>query len=223
MTVYKGTYQDKFGTKEIEITNDFKSISFRLDGFNFISGHFDDFWLEDHDRFTTEQLRRFTFISIDIYQSDKKVYELRDFILSFTVPVTILNSKTKQATNSNLFIKLDIGSNDKETEIHLKIVFNDKVFLGTSGLFEGAADQINKQINGEFIVKNCFWCLYSDYGVYGQELAGSMLCFLKYKDKYVDVKDKDAYRELPSDIPSVQEIYYCDSFEPRKTGTGYRG
>ncbi|MFN7600075.1 MAG: DUF6304 family protein, partial [Bacteroidota bacterium] len=115
MTVYKGTYQDKFGTKEIKITNDFKDISFRLDDFNFIGRHFDDFKLDDHHNFTPEQLKRFTFKPIDIYPTDKKVYELRDFILSFTVPVTILNLKTEQTTNSNLFIKLDINSIDNET------------------------------------------------------------------------------------------------------------
>jgi hypothetical protein len=220
---YKGTYQDKFGTEEINIINDFKSISFKLGDFNFISRHFDDFFLDGYGTFTPEQLKRFIFKPIDIYQSDEKVYELKNFILSFTIPVTTFNLKTKQATNSNLSIKLDIKSVDNETQIFLKIVYNDREFSGTSSLFEIAADQINKQIDGEFIIKNCFWCLYSDYSVYGQGLAGSMLCFLKYKDKYLKVKDKDEYMELPNDIPSVQEIYYCDSFEPRKPGTGYRG
>jgi hypothetical protein len=220
---YKGTYQDKFGIEEITIINDFKDISFKLADFNFVGRHFDDFELEGYDNFTPEQVKRFTFKPIDIYQSDKKVYELKNFILSFSIPVTALNLKTKQTTNSNLFIKLDINTVDNDTRIFLKIVYNSKEFLGTSSLFEGAADQINRQIDGEFVIKNCFWCLYSDYGVAGQGLAGSMSCFLKYKDEYLQIKGKDEYMELPDDTPRVQEIYSCDSFEPRKPGTGYRG
>jgi hypothetical protein len=220
---YKGTYQDKFGTEEINIINDFKDISFKVGEFNFVGRNFDDFELDGYDNFTPEQLKRFTFKPIDIYQSDKKVNELKNFILAFTIPVTILNLKTERTIKSDLFIKLDINTVDNDTKIFLKIVYNGKEFSATSSLFEGAADQINKQIDGEFVIKNCFWCLYSDYSVYGQGLAGSMLCFLKYKDRYLEVKDKDEYMELPNDIPSIQEIYYCDSFEPRKPGTGYRG
>jgi hypothetical protein len=220
---YKGTYQDKFGTEEISIINDFKDISFKLGEFNFVSRNFDDFELDGYDNFTPEQLKRFTFKPIDIYQSYKKVNELKDFTLAFAIPVSVLNLKTKRTIKSDLFIKLDINTVDNDTKIFLKIIYNGKEFSATSSLFEGAADQINKQIEGEFVIKNCFWCLYSDYSVYGQGLAGSMLCFLKYKDKYLKVKDKDEYMELPNDIPSIQEIYYCDSFEPRKPGTGYRG
>lgn len=220
---YKGTYQDSFGIEEVTIANDFTDISFKLGDFNFVGRHFDDFELNDYENFSAEQLKRFTFKSINIYQSDKKSYELKDFILSFTIPVTILNLETKQTTSSNLFIKLDINSIDNDTKIFLKIVYNDQEYSGTSSVFEGAADQINKQINGEFTIKNCFWCLYSDYSVYGQGLAGSMLCFLKYKDQYLKVQSKDDYMELPNDVPLIQEIYTCDSFDPRKSGTGYRG
>jgi hypothetical protein len=220
---YKGTYQDQFGTEEVTIINDFEEISFKLGDFNFVGRHFDDFELDGYENFTPKQLERFTFTPIDIYQTDKKAYLLKNFVLAFTIPTTILNLKNKVTINSALFIKLDIHTVDNDSRIFLKIVYNGVDFSATSSLFEGAADQINKQISGEFVVKNCFWCLYSDYSVYGQGLAGSMFCFLKYKDEYLKVKDKDEYMKLPNDIPSVQEIYYCDSFEPRKMGTGYRG
>lgn len=224
MTVeYKGTYQDKFGTEEITIINDFKDISFKLGDFNFKGRNFDDFELDDYEKFTPEQLKRFIFKSYNVYQSDKKIYELKNFILSFSIPVTILDLETKQTSNSALFIKLDISTVDNDTRIFLKLVYNNKEFLGTSSLFEGAAEQLNKKIDGKFIIKNCFWCLYSDYSVYGQGLAGSMLCFLNYKNEYLKVKCKDEYMELPTNIPMVQEIYYCDSFEPRRPRTGYRG
>ena len=220
---YKGTYQDKFGTEETTVFNDFKEISFKLGDFNFVSNHFDDFKLHGYENFAPEQLSRFTFSPIDIYQSDEKSYELKDFILSFTVPVTILNLSTKHTSNSNLFIRLDNNRVDRFTEIFLEVVYDGKKFSASSELFEIAADHINKQINGEFVIKNCFWCLYSDYSVSGQSLAGSMLCFLKYEKEYLNVKTKDEYMDLPNDIPVVQEIYYCNSYEPRKSGTGYRG
>ncbi len=220
---YKGTYQDSFGIEDVTIVNDFKDISFKLGDFTFVGRHFDDFELDGYENFSAEQLKRFTFKPIDIYQSDKKAYELKNFVLSFTIPVTILNLVTKKTDSSNLFIKLDIKEVDNDTKIYLKIVYNDQEYFGISSVFEGAADQINKQINGEFTIKNCFWCLYSDYSVVGQGLAGSMLCFLKYKDQYLKVRSKDDYMEINDDVPLVQEIYSCDSFVPRKSGTGYRG
>ncbi len=220
---YKGTYQDRFGIEEVTIVNEFNAISFKLGEFNFVGRYFDDFELNGYDNFTPEQLIRFTFKPINKYQSDKKAYELKNFSLSFTIPVTILNLQTKQTTISKLFTNLDINSIDKDTKIFLKIIYNGKEYSGTSSLFEGAADQINRQIQGEFTIKNCFWCLYSDYSVYGQGLVGSMLCFLKYKDQYLLVQNKDEYMELPNDVPLVQEIYRCDSFEKRTSGTGYRG
>jgi len=220
---YIGTYQDKFGIEVIKVLNDFDVISFKLGNLRFTSRYFDDFELEDYQSFTPEQLERFSLKPVDIYGSDEKVFELKNFNLSFSIPVTILNRKTEQTTNSELYIKLTIKMVDDDTRIFLKISNNGKEFSATSSLFEGAADQINKQIDGQFVIKNCFWCLYSDYSVYGQGLVGSMLCFLKHKDQYLKVKDKEEYMELPNDVPRVQEIYFCNSFEPRKPGTGYRG
>jgi hypothetical protein len=220
---YRGTYQDHIGIEEVIIKNDFNDISFKLGNFNFVGNYFDDFELEGYENFTPEQLNRFTLKPIDIYESDKKRYELKNYILSFSFPVDILNLETKQTSSSNLFIKLDINSVDNDTRIFLKIVYNDQEYSGISVVFEGAADQTNKQINGKFIIKNCYWCLYSDYSVYGQGLVGPMFCFLKYKDQYLKVRNKGEYMELPDDIPLVQEIYSCDSFAPRKPGTGYRG
>lgn len=220
---YKATYQDNFGTEETEIYNDFKDISFKVGDLTFVGKHFDDFELKDFEKYRPEQLKRFKFKPIDIYQTNKKAYELKDFILTFSVPVVLLSLENKQTFCSNIFIKLSINSLDNHTEIFLKLVHNDKEYSGASSIFEGAAYQINEQINGEFTIKNCFWCSYSDYSVYGQELAGSMYCFLKYKDRYLNVRTKGDYMELPKDVPRVQEIYSCDSFDSRKPQTGYRG
>lgn len=224
MTVkYKGIYQDGFGIDEVVIVNDFNSISFKLGDFNFVGRYFDDFELEGYESFTPEQLKRFTFKPVDVYQSDKKVYELKNFSLSFNVPVTVLELKTKQTAQSNLFINLHINFIDNETKICLRISYNGQEYAGAGSLFELAANQINNQIKGEFTIKNCFWCLYADYSVFGQGLAGSMLCFLQHKEQYLKVQNKPEYMELPDDLPLVQEIYSCDAFEPRKSGTGYRG
>jgi hypothetical protein len=220
---YIGTYQDSNGIEEVTIINNFKNISFRLGEFNFVGRYFDDFELIGYDNFTLEQLKRFTFRTVNIYKSERIGFELINFILTFSIPITILNLETKQLIPTSLLIKLNINSKDNDTKIILKLIYNDMEYSGTSSLFEGAAQQINEQIKGEFTIKNCFWCLYSDYSVYGQGLAGSMLCFLKFKDQYLKVKNKDDYMEMPTDVPLIQEIYSCDSFETRKPGTGYRG
>jgi len=220
---YTGTYQDKFGIEVIKIFNDFDVISFKLGIYKFTTSYFDNFQLDDYQSYNPKQLQRFTLKPVDIYESDEKIYELKDFDLSFSIPVTILNRKTEKTTNSKLYIKLAIRMVDDDNRISLNISINGNEFSATSSIFEGAADQINKQIDDEFVIKNCYWCLYSDYSVSGQAIAGSMLCFLEHKDQYLKVKNKADYMDLPNDIPRVQEIYSCESFQPRKLGTGYRG
>jgi hypothetical protein len=221
---YEGTYQDRFGTAKIKVLNDFKEISFRLGEFNFFCGNsFDDFELSNHDKFSKESLERFTFKTWNVYQSERKIFTLKNFILYFSVPVTLLNFKKEYISMSLLHIKIDIQENEWENTISLTISHNDNEYSGKSDLFEVAAWQINKQVEGKFIIKSCFWCLYSDYGVAGQGMTGLLQCFLTYKDKYLKVKRKDQYMKLPIGTPVVQEIYSCDSFEPRKKGIGYRG
>lgn len=220
---YYGTYQDKFGIEEIILYNDFKFFSFKIDNFSFIGSHLDGLELEGYDSYIKDQLKRFTFKPTKFDNSEEIAYELKDFVIDFAVPVTIINLKTKKTYPSNLQMKVEVSSDDCKTGISLTINNENKTHVGISGDFEGAAIQLNKQINGEFTIKSCFWCLYSDYWVAGNSFFGSMMCFVKHKDKYLNIKGKHEYIELPNDTPFVQEIYHCDSFEIRKPGTGYRG
>ena len=221
---YSGTYTDKFGTERIVVKNDFKNISFKIGDYKFVSHGFDDFELENYKNYTSEELERFTFRPLDIYNSTNKFYELRDFDICFVVPVVAFRPKNNNSFDATLEIKMIVRSTTSgDSRINLKLNTGQKEYSAESGVFEIAANQINKEINGDFILKNCFWCLYSDYSVYGQGSVGSMICYVKHKDQYLKVKTKDEYMDLPTDNPFVQEIYYYDSFEPRRPEIGYRG
>ncbi len=96
--------------------------------------------------------------------------------------------------------------------------------LSWTRVFEDELLEIQKQLPSGTCMRACINCLYSDYSPYGHGLFGSMMCFRNLKTEYLRVKSKsdfwgvhDRYEEM------VQETYFCDEFEPRTPGTGYRG
>lgn len=220
--IYKATFTDKVGTEEIILKNDFNELSFEIDEV-LISANCMYFEVEDYHNYTPEQLKRFILEPVDIFDSVEKSYELKDYTLSFTVPVTIYDFQEKENLSAELLVILAMKLVANDTRLTLMINKDDQEFTVTSFDFESAGFLLNEKISKLFTIKNCFWCSFSDYSIYGNQLFGSLRCFLKYKDQYLKVKTKDDYMDLPNDTPSVQEIYTCESFETRKKGTGYRG
>lgn len=119
----------------------------------------------------------------------------------------------------------DRGFLDKEA-LNLTLSYNNKVISGSgnSGWFEDELNEIQKQLPEGDYMKVCINCAYSDYSPYGHGTFGGMMCFKNVKEEYLKVKTKDEFWSVHDNFDKlVQETYYCDEFELRKPGTGYRG
>ena len=124
-----------------------------------------------------------------------------------------------------------MNSSDESTKkknTDLKFTFfldHDRFETDASGYFETGLDRIKKHYQDKLHFKNCYGCMYGDYSYAGNAMFGSMCCFRKNKPAYIVVSSKLDYERLfPEGCESgFQEIYYCDEFEIRKKGVGYRG
>jgi len=227
---YKGLYKDSFGTLEIEIENDFNMLSMELDGVEFRGPEFADICIVDKSKYSDTQLKRFTFLSMSVYQTNIIVESLCNCSFETVVPQVIIDKLNHSEFYADLMIEYSLGNVRPKPrggldhdQVKLTLTINDKLYSGTGGYMEEAFDHIRGQIADKYQLKNCYGCMYGDYSVYGQSSFGSMLCFLSQKEKYNKVTNKHEYMELDAADRHVQEIYCCDKYEIRKRGAGYRG
>lgn len=228
---YKGTYTDDFDTTAIIVENDFENLYTEIDGVKFSGSEFTDFFIVDKAKYTKQQLKRFTFLDTLIYNSDIVKESLCNCVFKIIIPQLMIDKTICSEFYSDLTIEYLLGDlrpkprgglEDEKVKLSLKI--EEKIYVGTSDLIEGALDQIRSQFEDKYQFKNCYGCMFGDYSVYGQSGFGTMLCFISQKDNYKAVTNKSEYMELRTDeVTNVQEIYCCDNYEIRKKGAGYRG
>ena len=230
MRKYKGFYKDSFGTQEIVLENDFKMLSMEIDGVQFRGSEFSDMSIVNKPQYSDTQLKRFTFHSIRVYQTNIIEESLCNCSFEIVVPQVIIDKLNQTEFYANLTIEYSLGNVRPEQgagieyeNVKLTLTIGEKLYTGTGDCIEVAFDQIRDQIKDKFQFKNCYGCMYGDYSVYGQSSFGSMLCFLSQKEKYSKVTTKSEYLQLDKADRQVQEIYCCNQFEIRKYGAGYRG
>ena len=73
----------------------------------------------------------------------------------------------------------------------------------------------------QFRLRCCYTCGLSDYSPSGVELVG-MRCHRDAREDYLAVRSKAGYWTVPV-TEHVPEFYWCDRWEARQPGTGYRG
>jgi len=223
---YYGTFTDDFGTTAICILNDFSNLYFEIDGVKFEGLEFGDFEITNKESYSGKQLERFTFCSTVICNHKMTVF----------IPQVIIDTVEKKTFTTDLTLEYDLGKpklpnlNRFDYKLRITTKIDEQTFEGVSDCyFEDAFDQILKQIGDRYKFRNCYGCLYSDYSPYGQRGFGGMYCFVRQKEKYLKVDiPKDSYKydyleALAYDYDVVQETYFCDKYEIRKKGTGYRG
>ncbi|MCS3796177.1 DUF6304 family protein [Niastella sp. OAS944] len=227
---YKGLYKDSFGSLEIDIENDFNMLSMTIDGVEFCGPEFSDMAILNKAKYSNEQLKRFTFHPLRVYQTNNILESLCNCSLEIVFPQVIIDKLNHAEFYTNLKIEYSLGNvrpvpgtGIEHEKVKLTLTIDDKLYTGEGDYIEIAFNQIRDQFADKLQFKNCYGCMYGDYSVYGQSSFGSMLCFLTQKERYSKVTTKDEYMELDNADRQVQEIYCCDQFEIRKCGAGYRG
>ena len=229
--IYKGLYKDNLGTREIVIENDSYTLTTEIDGVVFSGSEFDELSIDDKSKYTDKQLARFTFLQTPVYQSDRIWETLCDCLFEIVVPQVIIDKVNNIQFDADLKIEITLGPPRSERPgqgiefeyVTLSLAIAGKIYTARSEYFEGAFDNIRDQIGDRYHLKNCYGCMYGDYGVGGQGCFGSMLCFRNQKVEYSKVTNKVEYMELAPPDRHVQEIYCCNQFEIRSRGAGYRG
>lgn len=232
--IYPGIYKDALGQIEINIENRFDESSVHclfveIEGVRFKGSSFDDFQLYEAEKYTSEQLNRFTFNKVNIYQSDDFIFELCNCELEFNIPAVLIDYEKNAPFETALNIHLKLGKPKSNGGIdyeqaNFQLSINGKSFSADGDLFETGLEQLHKQFNDQYHFKNCFGCLYSDYSPYGNGFFASLQCFRNLKKEYLAVSNKRQILDLAKiHFISVQETYCCKDFEIRTKNTGYRG
>lgn len=95
---------------------------------------------------------------------------------------------------------------------------------GRSGWFEDELLSLSAQLPFGFFLLTCITCGLSDYSPYGHGSFGYLACFRHAKADYRAVRSKMGIFALWNRMTEyVQETHYCDEFETRPPGRGYRG
>lgn len=232
---WKTHYSDENHDLDLFIENDFpnntalSSLTMVIDGINFCGMSFDDWKVssEDDIKIATD---RFSIMQWNSKDDNCNYYELRNYRLEVEIPIPIIDivqSKCKQGIIHFDFIQEKNNCNFFNLKIEDEIFECDKA----NADFETSLLQICKKINGKYLLKCCFGCLYSDYSPYGNSNFSSMLCYLSVAEQYIHVSGK--YKDVDGNIPiwdvynngeQKQETFLCDGFIPRTNCLGgYRG
>lgn len=206
------TYKDDFGSVETEIINDYETLTLNVEGVKFESRHFDDFSpVTDQKLPSRFRLNHFN--------------ELTNCSLLCRIPIIAVRQHTNIPETLVVNIHLDATEKDYKTHIYFSLVLEGKkINIGETQHFESAFEILKSKLPDNVYLKCCYNCLYADYSFAGSAIFGTMFCFKNVREKYLAVETKDDYMEIFNlHDRSVQEIYLCDSFEPRSKDTGYRG
>lgn len=227
---YKGFYTDSLGKREIEIGNDFNTLTMEVNGVLFYGSGFDDMSVDDRSKYTAAQLAGFTFLRTPVYQKEGYVESLCNCAIEIVVPQVIIDKLNNAQFSLDLTIQCVLGKPRPRPgfgiefeKVTLTLIIAGNTCTGIGADMESAFDGIRKQIDHQYMFKNCYGCQYGDYSVYGQGCFGTMLCYRNKKEQYNQVTNKEEYIDLDAPDSHVQETYCCDQYETRKYGAGYRG
>ena len=225
---YNATYKDAFGTEEIVIKNDGKTLSFTIGDIHFEGEGFNGFEITNINELKNEDVERFTFNQIQILNQDRFAYDLCNCAFEIIMPITFIRVENNEEFNVDTVVTYDLGKPAKNGGIeHEKIAIfleiDGKNYQANGGWFEDVFDMLGKAFNNKYKFKNCYGCLFSDYSIYGSDAFGTLMCFLKQKEAYLQARTKSEHATLYNNFDCVQETHYCKHFQLRQNNTGYRG
>lgn len=172
-------------------------------------------------------------------------YDLQGYELEIEIPINVFRKSDERLITGGLFLSFKFTEHDSSKPQSIIMcddirVYSDDVIvqefsLSVDGIcyksaektlwFEAALEDICRQIKGDYYIKCCFTCQYSDYSPYGSDDYGTMLCFYRHKSDCLKVNTKDDFFAFLAgkDWDARQETYLCEHYCPRNKASGYRG
>lgn len=138
---YKGIYTDDFGTTAIVIENDFENLYVKIDGVQFSGSEFTGLFIIDKEKYTKEQLKRFTFFETPIYNEDINEEGLCSCIFEVFIPQAIIDTATCTEFYVDLKIEYLLGGAQpiprgglEDEKVKLSMSIKEKLYIGISDL-----------------------------------------------------------------------------------------
>jgi len=181
MPIYPGTITTKTRTHSIEVLNDFENFSFQVDQFKFIGISLDGFELQNHEKFSVQDLSIFD-LHQGNYQNGEEYLELKNYVLTLKIPQTLIEVSTKKEIEISMDFQLELKENFEEAMLSFQL--KGQHFEAKNGFLEIILDQLQKQFVGKYRFKNCYGCIYGDYSVYGQGFIFQPVCAAHLVDYY---------------------------------------
>ncbi len=233
MARYPATYRDARETIECAILNrfdgtDVECLDLELAGVRFRGMSFDDFCVVGPERYSQEQLARFT-LNPPIADASDGDHALCDCELTWTMPVELVGPVASSPMSVDLELSLTLGAPAANGSIlsetcEFACVVDGQRFVAQADLFEDGLLALQRQFAGRYRFRNCFGCQFADYSPYGNGLFGTMQCHQRHRQAYLNVGSKSEYFALPMESTiQTQETYRCGEFEVRRGDVGYRG
>ena len=252
MQIWKAHYRDEFHDTDIDIVNTEKEyntdpLSFTLDGITFVGTAPDDLHPAD-DTDIEKAGGRFNILKQGGFGIDKTEipywYTLQRYELETDIPVNAVRRSDGCEVQGRIHIFYKFTEHDPARTQAISVCDGARVYpddlnvlefsLYTDGKkysstrkssdFETALTDISGQMSGEYYLKCCFTCQYSDYSPYGNDTFGTLQCFKEQKENYLKVSSKtDYFNNLDDNWKYRQETFICGEYEPRTRCEGYRG
>lgn len=254
MVIWKAHYKDKLHDEDIEIINTQEEwitnpLSFTLDGITFSGSSIGDFELQDESQYDLAE-GKFCLLKRGGNHKDLNVitpycYDLQRYAMEVYIPISVVRRRDACKVEGMLRVAFRLVEHDmqkrqtivccdnvrvyRDEEVVKKfsLYVEDRIYESSirSLCFENSLLDISKQIQEDYYIKSCFTCQYADYSPYGSDDYGTMLCYRRYKEEYLKVKDKDDFFEYleMKDCDVRQEDYLCEEYEVRNKCEGYRG
>ncbi|TLD70197.1 hypothetical protein FEM03_13485 [Phragmitibacter flavus] len=149
--------------------------------------------------------------------------------LSITIPARVVSADGFRLVE--IHAEINLGYREPRGGLYAAIVRNRLALpefaimsRGDSGWFEDELLSLATQLPDGFMLEACITCGLSDYSPYGHGCFGCMACFRGVADEYRRVQTKAGIFAIWDRLTEyVQETHYCQHYEPRPLGRGYRG
>lgn len=259
MIKYKGHFKNKSYDADIDVLNSgkgFYCLTFEIDGYRFRGGFF-EFELDTPEKYDISALP-FDILKYGgstIKRQDGTEYKtaysyaLQKYEFEVSIPIKVIRVSDRADMEAHIALKYASGGKTAENmvvmcdgnEVSMEICtvtefslhIGEEIYYGKKTAdFETALLGINSQLGEKYDMQCCFTCQFSEYSPYGNSEFGSMMCFGRHKDRYIELNEQKNLHRYLCDLGNgdaaeteqgIQEVGLCGNYESRISYSGYRG
>lgn len=204
LSTYQAIYSHQTQSYPIVINNDGKQLSFQLNEYYFYGTELSAMQTDD-ELYGQFALHHGSLCDCQFYYDITQILVAHDQT-QYKLILHIEHRLGKPA---------DHGGLDDET-IFIHFDFENRSYTAQGGFYEDVFLDLIRQLGDRFYFKNCLFCQYSDYAIWGQSAFASLMCFYMQKETYFKVQEKYDYIPFYEKADYVQETALCDLFLANK-------